>query len=91
MELQDNVTNSLNLQQQEEEDSAEHSTENNDGSPKDNLRSAALQKLEAAGQDTALTHVSLAFFLCLLLCIILLGFPFSYQSSSIRICRVLKQ
>ena len=62
-ELQDNVTNSLKLQE-EEEGTQEPSTENKEPeSPEDKLRNAALQKLEQAGQDTALSHVSIAFIL----------------------------
>lgn len=59
-ELQDNVTSSLKLQT--EEDTEDASTVDQAASteepelPQDKLRSEALQKLEGAGQDTALGH-----------------------------------
>eukprot|EP00250_Pteridium_aquilinum_P007691 c17361_g1_i1 orf=522-2093(+) len=59
-ELQENVSSSLNLQA--EKDTEEASTVEQavnvvePVSPQDKLRSAALQKLEGASQDTALSH-----------------------------------
>lgn len=61
-ELQENVSSSLKLQTDEDVNDAATVEQVADGeleSPQDKLRSAALQKLEGAGQDTALGHVCL--------------------------------